>query len=1140
MNKPYRLPLRQSIRQSRLLIESLERRNMLASVAGTVFYDDDLDGILEAPIENAITAAEAGWTVFADTNNNGTFDGVNNSYNATLVPMSLPDDRVTRFNDLTISGATGNVTGLTMNINITHTYLGDLDVFLISPTGTRIDLFTDVGGGTDGINATLDDTAATLISSASTPSSGQLTGTFRPEASLSALNGQAINGTWRLEITDDAGGDSGSLVSWQLNMRSGEASTTVNSGGSYLLDVGSGSFPIRQLARTGFEQHRTLANVNVATNTTNVTGVNFGIRRPPGAVTGFVFADYSNNGIQDAGEPGLIGRTVFMDYNDSGTREANEPQSTTDNTGRYSFNLARPGTAALRTIVPTGWRQTSPTVGGRPGADLGARPASLGVSRGNSNTRETPQQQTKTPDRVAIPGQVFLSTNLQGGLTSLRRQIGRVPALSNIVDFAQSTLLYESQGQSVSLLSIDAKLDPEQVSRDIAALPGIAWAQPNYQYLGDLRELVPNDPQYGSQWHLPLIGAPQAWDTTTGSGVVIAVLDDGVGTAHPDIAPNLWNNTDEILGNNLDDDGNGFIDDTFGWDFHTNDRDPTATGSPHGSPVSGMAAGRINNNSGGSGIAGTAQIMPLRIGAGSYTSATLNSAFRYAADNGARITNLSYNTDSVVNDAVVNSGLDYAYGRGLLLFNSGGNTGVQNPARLGMTQQVFVAATNSSDVKASFSAWGNGMDISAPGDDVFIASGSSGYSSTGGTSFSSPAAAGAAALIWSANPTWTRDQVVAKLFDGVDSIDAVNSSLATQLGTGRINVNKGVNSAITAPRIRSVTNLPTEGSTVITPPTSLTVRFFNFFEPARVNGTAAFRLTEAGGDNTFGTSDDVSIPLTRQGTRPYQAGTNDVTFTINNGGTLVDGTYRFTIVSGGTTGLVDPFGNALDGNSNSVGGDDFVRNFIVTGRTAAHSLNITSNATVSSAHFGQRDIAAPLSTASAFEFETAQMLRFSFNEAMRASAFTPGRVQVLNLTTNAAIDPSTYTTSFDAATNSLLVNLRAPIDNGNYVATLDRNGALDLFGNPLASNVTSTFFFKNGDFNRDRTTDFADLVILARNFNQSGPAITFGSGDANYDRVVNFADLVILARNFNTSIAQPLLGESNEEGERRATDVLDA
>jgi subtilisin-like proprotein convertase family protein len=130
------------------------------------------------------------------------------------VPQAIRDQQ-TIVSTLTVSGQASSLLDVEVKVNITHTWDFDLDVYLISPSGTRVELFTDVGGEGDNFTDTiLDDQAGVGIASGVAP----FTGSYRPEGFLSALLGQNPNGIWRLEITDDAGGDVGTLNSWAIRI----------------------------------------------------------------------------------------------------------------------------------------------------------------------------------------------------------------------------------------------------------------------------------------------------------------------------------------------------------------------------------------------------------------------------------------------------------------------------------------------------------------------------------------------------------------------------------------------------------------------------------------------------------------------------------------------------------------------------------------------------------------------------------------------------------------------------------------------------------------------------------------------------------------------------------------------------------
>ncbi|MEK7400144.1 MAG: S8 family serine peptidase, partial [Candidatus Poribacteria bacterium] len=181
--------------------------------------------------------------------------------------------------------------------------------------------------------------------------------------------------------------------------------------------------------------------------------------------------------------------------------------------------------------------------------------------------------------------------------------------------------------------------------------PSIEWAEPNY-ILSTCD--LPNDYNPANQWGLAKINANQAWDWTHGStSVTIAIIDTGVDHNHPDLASNIWINTDEIPGNGIDDDGNGFIDDRIGWDFVSvtsggaigedmgpRDNEPMDFDG-HGTNCSGIASAVTNNGIGVAGTGWNCKIMAVRAGyrnsggGGSLAITDVIDAITYAADNGA-------------------------------------------------------------------------------------------------------------------------------------------------------------------------------------------------------------------------------------------------------------------------------------------------------------------------------------------------------------------------------------------------------------------------------------------------------------------------------------------------------------------------
>jgi thermitase len=243
---------------------------------------------------------------------------------------------------------------------------------------------------------------------------------------------------------------------------------------------------------------------------------------------------------------------------------------------------------------------------------------------------------------------------------------------------------------------------------------------------------VVNDPYLGNEWHLSKVNALTAWDTAVGNGITLAILDSGINVNHPDLKDRL----------------------VAGYNFYNNNADVTDV-CGHGTAVAGVGAASANNAVGVAGIAGSARIMPVRVAyndssAGCYAYySTIASGLTFAADNGARIANVSYG--GVAGSASVQSAARYMKSKGGLVFVSAGNSNIdENITTDG--SMVAVSATDSADNKASFSSWGNFVTLSAPGVGIWTTNNAGSYSAWNGTSFASPLSAGVAALIMSARP----------------------------------------------------------------------------------------------------------------------------------------------------------------------------------------------------------------------------------------------------------------------------------------------------------------------------------------------------------------------------------------------------
>lgn len=354
----------------------------------------------------------------------------------------------------------------------------------------------------------------------------------------------------------------------------------------------------------------------------------------------------------------------------------------------------------------------------------------------------------------------------------------------------------------------------EKVSSLLAALrelPGIEYAEvmperrtfykgggsPERQTMN-----VPTDPLYPEQWFFPVMQAPSAWDVTRGSGtVVVAIVDNGTDWDHPDLAANIWMNPDEISGNGIDDDLNGYIDDIRGWDFEDNDNnpEPEPPGDPdyHGTHTAGLVASIMNNERGITGMAPSCKVMAVRTGSGGFINSGLEGII-YAAHNDADVISLSWGgtgssttEQDVINDALL---------QGAVIIAAAGNdhdTTSHYPAAYDGV--LAVAATDPSDQLWDWSNHGSWVSVTAPGVAI-LSLVPDGYGLASGTSMSTPIVAGVAALVKSHHPSWTNDQIYGQILYTTDDISAKNPLYPGMLGTGRVNAYRAV--AETAPGIQ--------------------------------------------------------------------------------------------------------------------------------------------------------------------------------------------------------------------------------------------------------------------------------------------------------------------------------------------------
>ena len=321
--------------------------------------------------------------------------------------------------------------------------------------------------------------------------------------------------------------------------------------------------------------------------------------------------------------------------------------------------------------------------------------------------------------------------------------------------------------------SIDA------VRQSLTATGLFDYVEPDYY--AQQGQSTPNDSYYNSQWHLPKIGSAAAWTRTTGSAsVVIAVVDSGVYSAHPDLASKV----------------------VAGWNFVKNNAD-TSDVTGHGTEVAGVVAAATNNGIGVAGVSWASVVMPLvTVDATSFSAySNIAAAIQYAVDHNVRVINVSIGGTASSN--TLQAAVNYAWNRGALVFAAAMNSAVTTPNYPGACDHaVAVSATDENDHLAVFSNYGPWLTLSAPGADILTTMNGGGYGYVNGTSFASPIAAGVAALVLAANPALSNQQVLDILKQSADHPG--EPGFDSNFGWGRVNAGKAIQLA--APVIPSSTS----------------------------------------------------------------------------------------------------------------------------------------------------------------------------------------------------------------------------------------------------------------------------------------------------------------------------------------------
>lgn len=373
------------------------------------------------------------------------------------------------------------------------------------------------------------------------------------------------------------------------------------------------------------------------------------------------------------------------------------------------------------------------------------------------------------------------------------------------------------------LVTLPAGQTVQQALTSYNGVSGILYAEPNY--LDSISATFPNDARFSELWGMRNTGqtggtpgadihATEAWDLATGSRqVVVAVIDTGVDYTHPDLTNNIWTNLGETPGNGIDDDGNGYVDDFFGYDFYNKDADPSDDHG-HGTHCSGTIGGEGNNSIGVAGVCWQVRVMAIKCFSSGGFGGTADeiSSVQYATLMGAQVISASwggYGYSQALKDVI-----DAAGAANIVFVAAAGNSATDDdvipfyPACYTSPNIITVMSTDHNDVRSSFSCYGlTSVDLAAPGSDILSCAPTNGYQLMSGTSMATPHVAGACALLLSANPARRVADLKQALLATVDPVVPGRC-----VSGGRLNVYRALNYLLSQSPLVLHTNYLTGGN----------------------------------------------------------------------------------------------------------------------------------------------------------------------------------------------------------------------------------------------------------------------------------------------------------------------------------------
>ncbi|HEY9060903.1 MAG TPA: S8 family serine peptidase [Pseudobacteroides sp.] len=409
----------------------------------------------------------------------------------------------------------------------------------------------------------------------------------------------------------------------------------------------------------------------------------------------------------------------------------------------------------------------------------------------------------------------------------------------------------EKKLQNIDVISVSNKVESEFLLEELKNSPYVEYAQPDYK----LEKFeVPQDDSFYKQWGLYNrgqaingqsgttgvdINACSAWNLSKGNeNVIVGILDTGIDINHPDLKNSIYINAEEIPGNNLDDDNNGYVDDINGWDFINSDNTvfDNINEDFHATHIAGIIAAK-HNGQGVCGISPNIKILPLKFfnDYAGYTSDAIE-AIQYAEKMGVKAINCSFG------DTNYNYALEQEMRNSNILFVCASSNKEANldyepyyPACYNIPNKITVAAVDNKGKLSDFSNYGSIVDIAAPGSDIFSTVPDGKYDYASGTSMAAPFVAAEAALIWSLNSDYSVSMVKGTILGNVKNIPALQGKVRT---SGIVDADKSLK-AVEPYIAPSPTYTPTNTATLPATPTPSPT---STFTPA-ATPTATFTAT---------------------------------------------------------------------------------------------------------------------------------------------------------------------------------------------------------------------------------------------------------------------------------------------------------